>query len=257
MYVLLISVHALSTSISVLVREGLRGRRGGTEGERKDVRMRWARNAPTYTHTHSLKYQQHLETLPDWLRASCGRNMRALRLCHTTSQWRATTAEQHGCCVSVTTVLLLLSQHIDHVIWVVNMLTEERVVRELLGGAPPCRRLSREAQGWRISWGSTAKRTRKSPTEVPSARAVRVAPRSAICQLPASARSSWSPKRRVPRRHSLYHKSVNMTYRLVLSLLCERGGRNQRDGFWFGTSLSVRGCGEGRASWLLRASSSS
>ena len=128
--------------------------------------------------------------LPGWLRASCGRHMRALRLCHTTSQWRGTTAEQHGCCVSVTTVLLLLSQHIDHVIWVVNMLTEERVVRELLGGAPPCRRLSREAQGWRISWGSTAKRTRKSPTEVPSARAVRVAPRPAICQLPASARSS-------------------------------------------------------------------
>ena len=31
-----------------------------------------------------------------------------VRLCHTTSQWRDTTAEQHGCCVSVTTVLLLV-----------------------------------------------------------------------------------------------------------------------------------------------------
>ena len=128
--------------------------------------------------------------LPGWLRASCGRHMRALRLCHTTSQWRGTTAEQHGCCVSMTTVLLLLSQHIDRTACEVNMLTEERVVRELLGGAPPCRRLSREAHSSRTSYSSTARRTRKSPTEVPSARAVRVAPRSAICQLPASARSS-------------------------------------------------------------------
>ena len=120
--------------------------------------------------------------LPGWLRASCGRNMRAVRLCHTTSQWRGTTAEQHGCCVSMTTVLLLLSQHIDRTACAVNMLTEERVVRELLGGAPPCRRLSREAHSWGTSWGSTARRTRKSPTEVPSARAVRVAPPSAISE---------------------------------------------------------------------------
>ena len=118
--------------------------------------------------------------------------MRALRLCHTTSQWRGTTAEQHGCCVSMTTVLLLLSQHIDRTAWAVNMLTEERVVRELLGGAPPCRRLSREAHSSRTSYSSTARRTRKSPTEVTSARAVRRSLRSAICQLPASARSSWS-----------------------------------------------------------------
>jgi len=113
--------------------------------------------------------------LPGWLRASCGRHMRALRLCHTTSQWRGTTAEQHGCCVSMTTVLLLLSQHIDHVIWVVNMLTEERVVRELLGGAPPCRRLSREAHSSRTSYSSTAKRTRKSKTATPRAAELAVA----------------------------------------------------------------------------------
>ena len=89
--------------------------------------------------------------------------MRALRLCHTTSQWRGTTAEQHGCCVSMTSVLLLLSQHIDRTAWAVNMLTEERVVRELLGGAPPCRRPSREAQGWRISWGSSIMHTSHKP----------------------------------------------------------------------------------------------
>ena len=46
----------------------------------------------------------------------------------------------------------------------VNMLTEERVVRELLGGAPPCRRLSREAHSSGTSYSSTAKRTRKSKT---------------------------------------------------------------------------------------------
>ena len=43
--------------------------------------------------------------------------MRALRLCHTTSQWRGTAAELHGCGVNVTTVLLLVSQHIDRVAW--------------------------------------------------------------------------------------------------------------------------------------------
>ena len=106
--------------------------------------------------------------------------------------------------VDCASVLLLVSQHIDHVIWVVNMLIDERVVRELLGGAPPCRRPSREAQGWRISWGSTAKRTRKSPTEVPRGRAVRVALPSAICQLPATARSSRSSKLWVPSKHPLY-----------------------------------------------------
>ena len=30
------------------------------------------------------------------------------------------------------------------------MLTEERVVRELLGGAPPCRRLSRDSRSARF-----------------------------------------------------------------------------------------------------------
>ena len=40
-----------------------------------------------------------------------------MRLCHTTSQWRGTAAELHGCGVNVTTVLLLVSQHIDRVTW--------------------------------------------------------------------------------------------------------------------------------------------
>ena len=35
--------------------------------------------------------------LTGWLRASCGRDMRAVRLCHTTSQWRGTTAELYCC----------------------------------------------------------------------------------------------------------------------------------------------------------------
>ena len=95
--------------------------------------------------------------LPGWLRASCGRHMRALRLCHTTSQWRGTAAELHGCGVRVTTVLLLLSQHIDRVACGVDMLTEERVVRELLGTAPACRRPSREARSSGTSYSSTAK----------------------------------------------------------------------------------------------------
>ena len=55
--------------------------------------------------------------LPGWLRASCGRHMRAVRLCHTTSQWRGTAAQQDGCCTRMSTVLLLVCQHIEHVAW--------------------------------------------------------------------------------------------------------------------------------------------
>ena len=75
-------------------------------------------------------------------------DMRALRLCHTTSHWRGTTAELHDCCVSVTTVLLLISQHIDRVAWssTEQRKYQERVVRELLGTAPMSAPISREAQ---------------------------------------------------------------------------------------------------------------
>ena len=104
---------------------------------------------PTFTAQQLTTHTNNTWRLPGWLRASCGRHMRALRLCHTTSQWRVTTAEQHGCCVSVTTVLLLVIQHIDRVAWGSSAST--RVARALLGIAPPCRRLSREAHGWGTS----------------------------------------------------------------------------------------------------------
>ena len=75
--------------------------------------------------------------LPCWLRASCGRNMRALRLCHTTSHWRGTTAELHDCCVRVSAARLLVCQYIDRTAWgsTQQYKYQERVVRALLGPA--------------------------------------------------------------------------------------------------------------------------
>jgi hypothetical protein len=81
----------------------------------------------------------------------------------------------------------------------------EQVARALLGPAHHVGARRREPHGSRTSYGSTTKRTRKSPTEVPPAAAFWVAPPSAICQLPASARSSWSSRKlkHVLRRHPL------------------------------------------------------
>ena len=50
--------------------------------------------------------------------------MRAVRLCHTTSQWRGTAAELHGCCVRESTVQTLVRQHIDRVLWGSSASTE-------------------------------------------------------------------------------------------------------------------------------------
>ena len=57
--------------------------------------------------------------LPGWLRASCGRYLRAVRQCHTTLQWRGTAAQLHDCCVRVSTARAraLVRQHIDRVAW--------------------------------------------------------------------------------------------------------------------------------------------
>ena len=72
--------------------------------------------------------------LPSWLRASCGRHMRAVRLCHTTSQWRGTATELHGCCIRTSTTLLLVRQHIDRVARGLGQQRryQERVARALL-----------------------------------------------------------------------------------------------------------------------------
>ena len=43
--------------------------------------------------------------------------MRAVRLCHTTSQWRGTAVELHDCCVRVSTARTLVQQHIDRTAW--------------------------------------------------------------------------------------------------------------------------------------------
>ena len=59
------------------------------------VRGVLSRNTPSFFELarHSPSIQPTTQTnnpwrLPGWLRASCGRDMRAVRLCHTTSQWR-------------------------------------------------------------------------------------------------------------------------------------------------------------------------
>eukprot|EP00964_Phaeocystis_antarctica_P123538 scaffold87212_cov42-Phaeocystis_antarctica.AAC.1 len=54
------------------------------------------------------------------------------------------------------------------------------------------------------SYSSTTKRTRKSPTEVWWSAAIATVLPSAICQVPASARPSWSSNKRVPRGHPPY-----------------------------------------------------
>jgi len=135
------------------------------------------------------------------LGASVAQDLRALRLWQSSRQWRAVPWS----CIDAEPGCRALRRSS------VNILTAwpGRVAQAPRAGrarAPwscsPCWRPSREPHGWRISYSSTTKRTRKSPTEVPPAAAFRVAPPSAICQLPASARPSWSSNKRVLRERT-------------------------------------------------------
>jgi hypothetical protein len=102
-----------------------------------------------------------------------------------------TAVKLHGCCARVSLAAALLSQHIDGVARAGSAGTKSGLSARSLVLTPAhhvgARR--REPHGSGTSYSSATKRTRKSPTAIRWAAELATVQRSAICQLPASARS--------------------------------------------------------------------
>jgi hypothetical protein len=103
-----------------------------------------------------------------------------------------TAVELHGCCARVSLAAALLSQHIDGVARAGSAGTKSgsrtRSLVLLTMLAPVVE--NRTVRGSATIGLDDEANSQIRPTEVPRAAAFRVAPPSAICQLPASARSS-------------------------------------------------------------------
>eukprot|EP00964_Phaeocystis_antarctica_P010561 scaffold5821_cov38-Phaeocystis_antarctica.AAC.1 len=174
------------------------GVKGGVFSEHA-VFLRTCQARPIRTHTSPGTTRR----LCGGLGASVAQGLRALRLWQSSRQWRAVPWS----CIDAEPGCRALRRSS------VNILTAwpGRVAQAPRAGrarAPwscsPCWRPSRELQGWRTSYSSTTKRTRKSPTAIRWAAQLAAVLPSAICQLPASARPSWSSNKRVPRERSPY-----------------------------------------------------
>ena len=158
-------------------------------------------NVPSSPHTSSHMFGHHPATgqLAGRNVPSGPQGLRALRLWQSSRQWRAQPWRLHGCCARVSLAAVLLSQRIDGV--------------ARAGSARQAPRAGRARAPWSCSpcWGPSSRTARfRNQLQLPRRRSELGNRRplyggqlwsspapysgrdSAICQLPASGRSSWS-----------------------------------------------------------------